>query len=139
GALGGQAPREGPGVDRPVPPYRQSLEQPVKPLVIGVPREHFGAGLDTEVEQAVRAALTLYQRLGAEVKEVSLPNSPHAIAAYYLVATAEASSNLARYDGVHYGHRAATYNDLIHMVERSRGEGFGAEVKRRIMLGTFVL
>ena len=137
--IAGHDPRDSTSVDRPVPPYSQSLERPVKPLVIGVPREHFGAGLDAEVEQAVRAALTLYQRLGAEVKEVSLPNSPHAIAAYYLVATAEASSNLARYDGVHYGHRAAVYDDLIHMVERSRGEGFGTEVKRRIMLGTFVL
>ncbi|MBI1914215.1 MAG: Asp-tRNA(Asn)/Glu-tRNA(Gln) amidotransferase subunit GatA [Planctomycetes bacterium] len=137
--IAGHDPRDSTSVDRPVPPYSQSLERPVKPLAIGVPREHFGAGLDAAVEQAVRAALALYQRLGAEVKEVSLPNSPHAIAAYYLVATAEASSNLARYDGVHYGHRAAVYDDLIHMVERSRGEGFGAEVKRRIMLGTFVL
>src|SRR5262245_26950361 len=137
--LAGHDARDSTSVDRPVPPYSRSLEQAVKPLVIGVAREHFGAGLDAEVEQAVRAALKVYEGLGATLKEVSLPNSPHAIAAYYLVATAEASSNLARYDGVHYGHRAADHDDLIHMYERSRGEGFGAEVKRRVMLGTFVL
>jgi aspartyl-tRNA(Asn)/glutamyl-tRNA(Gln) amidotransferase subunit A len=104
-----------------------------------VPREYFGAGLDAEVEQAVRAALEVYQDLGAAVREVSLPHSRYALATYYLVATAEASSNLARYDGVHYGHRSTGHANLIEMYERSRGEGFGAEVKRRIMLGTYAL
>src|SRR5262249_17447852 len=97
------------------------------------------AGLDAEVEQSVRAAIKIYAGLGATIKEVSLPASPHAVATYYLVATAEASSNLARYDGVHYGHRAEKYANLIDMYIRSRGEGFGAEVKRRIMLGTYAL
>jgi aspartyl-tRNA(Asn)/glutamyl-tRNA(Gln) amidotransferase subunit A len=137
--IAGHDPRDSTSVDRPVPAYRQTLEQPVKPLTIGVAREYFGAGLDADVEQAVRSALKVFEDLGATVKEVSLPATPHGIAAYYLVATAEASSNLARYDGVHYGHRAAAYDNLVHMMERSRGEGFGAEVKRRIMLGTFVL
>jgi aspartyl-tRNA(Asn)/glutamyl-tRNA(Gln) amidotransferase subunit A len=126
-------------VDRPVPPYSATVTQPVRPLTVGVAREHFGAGLDSDVEQAVREAVRVYEGLGAKVKEVSLPNSPYAVATYYLVATAEASSNLARYDGVHYGHRAAGYDNLIHMMSRSRGQGFGNEVKRRIMLGTYAL
>jgi aspartyl-tRNA(Asn)/glutamyl-tRNA(Gln) amidotransferase subunit A len=108
-------------------------------LTIGVPREFFGEGLDAEVEQTVRAALKIYQGLGAKLVNISLPHSKYAVATYYLVATAEASSNLARYDGVHYGHRAGDYKDLIDMYCRSRGEGFGAEVMRRIMLGTYAL
>jgi aspartyl-tRNA(Asn)/glutamyl-tRNA(Gln) amidotransferase subunit A len=111
----------------------------VKPLVIGVAREYFTEGLDSEVEKAVREALKVYESLGATVREISLPHSPYAVAAYYLVATAEASSNLARYDGVHFGHRTAERVGLIEMYKRSRGEGFGAEVKRRIMLGTYAL
>jgi aspartyl-tRNA(Asn)/glutamyl-tRNA(Gln) amidotransferase subunit A len=127
-------------VQKPVPEYGKTLDDPVKPLTVGVPREYFGSGgLDAEVEQAVRAALKVYEGLGAKVKEVSLPHSPYAIATYYLVATAEASSNLARYDGVHYGYRAPKYGDLIDMYCRSRGEGFGKEVQRRIMLGTYAL
>jgi aspartyl-tRNA(Asn)/glutamyl-tRNA(Gln) amidotransferase subunit A len=108
-------------------------------LTIGVPQEFFNEGLDTEVDQAVRASLQIYEQQGAKISWVSLPSSPYAIAAYYLVATAEASSNLARYDGVHYGHRSAGYEDFIDMYCRSRGEGFGKEVKRRIMLGTYAL
>jgi aspartyl-tRNA(Asn)/glutamyl-tRNA(Gln) amidotransferase subunit A len=137
--LAGHDPRDSTSVDRPVPRYTQTLDQPVKPLTIGVAREHFGEGLDAEVEQGVRAALKVYEQQGAAIKEVTLPHSRYAIAAYYLVATAEASSNLARYDGVHFGHRAAEYANLVDMVCRSRGEGFGAEVKRRIMLGTYAL
>jgi aspartyl-tRNA(Asn)/glutamyl-tRNA(Gln) amidotransferase subunit A len=137
--IAGHDPRDSTSVDTPVPPYRATIHQPVKPLTIGVAREHFGAGLDAEVEQAVRAALKTYEELGATVKELSLPHSPYAVATYYLVATAEASSNLARYDGVHYGYRAAEYDNLIDMVCRTRGEGFGSEVKRRIMLGTYAL
>jgi aspartyl-tRNA(Asn)/glutamyl-tRNA(Gln) amidotransferase subunit A len=138
-AIAGHDPRDSTSVNKAVPPYRQTLDEPVKPLTIGVPREYFNEGLDAEVEQAVRAALKVYEGLGAKVKEVSLPHSPYAIAAYYLVATAEASSNLARYDGVHYGYRAPKYGDLIDMYSRSRGEAFGKEVQRRIMLGTYAL
>jgi aspartyl-tRNA(Asn)/glutamyl-tRNA(Gln) amidotransferase subunit A len=111
----------------------------MKPLTIGVAKEYFGEGLDPEVERAVREALKDYESLGATVKEISLPSSPHAVAVYYLVATAEASSNLARYDGMHYGHRTKEKVDLIATYSKSRGEGFGAEVKRRIMLGTYAL
>jgi aspartyl-tRNA(Asn)/glutamyl-tRNA(Gln) amidotransferase subunit A len=137
--IAGHDPRDSTCVDRPVPRYTQTVHQPVKPLTIGVAREYFAGGLDAEVEQSVRAALKVYEQLGATLKEISLPHSPYAVAVYYLVATAEASSNLARYDGVHYGHRAAAYDNLVHMYSRSRGEGFGAEVKRRIMLGTYAL
>ncbi|MFL5330680.1 MAG: Asp-tRNA(Asn)/Glu-tRNA(Gln) amidotransferase subunit GatA [Gemmataceae bacterium] len=137
--IAGHDRRDSTSVDRPVPPYRQTLENPVRPLTIGVAREYFSEGLDAEVEAAVRAALDVYRRLGAKVVNISLPNSPFAVATYYLVATAEASSNLARYDGVHYGHRAEKYSSMIDMYARSRAEGFGAEVKRRIMLGTYAL
>jgi aspartyl-tRNA(Asn)/glutamyl-tRNA(Gln) amidotransferase subunit A len=137
--IAGHDPRDSTSVNKPAPPYRQTLEKPVKPVTIGVTREHFGQGLDPEVEQAVRAALKVYEGLGAAIREISLPHSPYAVAAYYVVATAEASSNLARYDGVHFGHRAKTFDNLIDMYCRSRGEGFGAEVKRRIMLGTYAL
>jgi aspartyl-tRNA(Asn)/glutamyl-tRNA(Gln) amidotransferase subunit A len=126
-------------VDSPVPPYTQLLNTPLHGLRVGVIREWFGEGLDGEVEKCVRDAVEVYRRLGATVKEVSLPHSKYGIAAYYLVATSEASSNLARYDGVHYGYRAKQFDDLIDMYSRSRAEGFGAEVKRRIMLGTYAL
>jgi aspartyl-tRNA(Asn)/glutamyl-tRNA(Gln) amidotransferase subunit A len=137
--LAGHDIRDSTSVDKPVPPYRQLVDEPVQPLTIGVAREFFGPGLDPEVEQCVRSALKVYERLGATVKEVSLPTSPNAVAVYYLVATAEASSNLARYDGVHFGSRSASHGNLIDMYCRSRGEGFGPEVKRRIMLGTYAL
>jgi aspartyl-tRNA(Asn)/glutamyl-tRNA(Gln) amidotransferase subunit A len=104
-----------------------------------VAREHFVEGLDGEVETAVRRAIDVYRSLGATVVDVSLPHSKYCIAAYYLIASCEASSNLARYDGVHYGHRAADFEGMIDMYAASRAEGFGAEVKRRIMLGTFAL
>ncbi len=126
-------------MNRPVPAYRAKLDEPIRPLTIGVAREYFEAGLDAEVEQAVRKALALYKEQGATIKDVSLPHSKYAVATYYLVATAEASSNLARYDGVHYGYRAKEYGNLVDMYARSRGEGFGDEVKRRIMLGTYAL
>ncbi len=138
-AVAGHDPRDSTSVDKPVPAYSKTVDQAVKPLTIGVPREYFGSGLDAEVEQNVRTALKVYAQLGATIKEVSLPNSPFAVAVYYLIATAEASSNLARYDGVHYGYRAKQFANLIDMYSRSRGEGFGAEVKRRIMLGTYAL
>ncbi len=137
--IAGHDPRDSTSVARPVPEYSRTIDQPLPSLTIGVPREYFAGGLDAEVEQSVRAALAVYESLGARIQEVSLPHSPYAVAAYYLVATAEASSNLARYDGVHFGHRAEKHSTLIEMVARSRGEGFGAEVKRRIMLGTYAL
>ncbi len=147
GVIAGHDPRDSTSVDAPVPPYLDQLDESVRSLTIGVPREYFGEGLDPEVERAVRAALTVYEGLGATVKEVSLPHSPHAVATYYLVATAEASSNLARYDGVHYGHRAETWNPetereygrLVAMYQATRAEGFGPEVQRRVMLGTYAL
>jgi aspartyl-tRNA(Asn)/glutamyl-tRNA(Gln) amidotransferase subunit A len=137
--IAGHDARDSTSVDRAVPPYSETVDEPVRPLTVGVAREYFGAGLDGEVEQAVRSALKVYEGLGAKVVDVSLPHSPYAIAAYYVVATAEASSNLARYDGVHYGHRTSAPGNLIEMYRRSRGEGFGAEVKRRVMLGTYAL
>jgi aspartyl-tRNA(Asn)/glutamyl-tRNA(Gln) amidotransferase subunit A len=121
-----------------VPDYAAALDRGVRGLRIGVPREYFGEGLSPEVERAVRAGIEKLRELGCEVRDISLPNSPHAIAAYYIVATAEASSNLARYDGVRYGHRARA-GQLLEMYEKTRAEGFGAEVKRRIMLGTYAL
>jgi aspartyl-tRNA(Asn)/glutamyl-tRNA(Gln) amidotransferase subunit A len=137
--IAGHDSRDSTSVDRPVPSYHELVDLPVKPLTIGVAKEYFGEGLDPEVEKGVREALRVFEHLGVTVKEVSLPASPFAVAVYYVIATAEASSNLARYDGVHYGYRAAKYQNLIDMYCRSRGEGFGAEVKRRIMLGTYVL
>ena len=123
----------------PVPDYLGALEEGVKGMTLGLPREYFIAGTDPEVEGAVRAAAKEYQRLGAKIVEVSLPHTKYAVATYYLVATAEASSNLARYDGVKYGHRAKGAKQLTEMYERTRAEGFGAEVKARIMLGTYAL
>ncbi|HEY1379645.1 MAG TPA: Asp-tRNA(Asn)/Glu-tRNA(Gln) amidotransferase subunit GatA [Gemmataceae bacterium] len=145
--IAGHDPRDSTSVDTPVPPYLEHLDQPVNPLTIGVPREYFGEGLDPEVERAVRAALKVYEGLGATVKDVSLPHSRYAVATYYLVATAEASSNLARYDGVHYGHRTEKWNPetereygrLVAMYQATRAEGFGPEVQRRVMLGTYAL
>ena len=139
-AISGHDPRDSTSVAKPAAAYSRTFDQPLAGLRIGVPVEHFAEGLDPEVERAVRDALNVYKSLGAELKDVPLPHSKYAIATYYLVATSEASSNLARYDGVHYGHRAAEYaGNLIEMYEASRGEGFGDEVKRRIMLGVFSL
>jgi len=119
--------------------YTRSLEQPLKGLRIGLPREFFGAGLSGDVGQAVEAAIAEYKKLGATVVDISLPNSRLSIPVYYVLAPAEASSNLSRFDGVRYGHRAAEYTDLADMYEKSRTQGFGDEVKRRILIGTYVL
>jgi len=108
-------------------------------LRIGLPREFFAEGLSVEVQRAVEAAVDEYRKLGATVVDVSLPNMGLSVAVYYVLAPAEASSNLSRFDGVRYGHRAAEYTDLLDMYKRSRAEGFGAEVKRRILIGTYVL
>jgi aspartyl-tRNA(Asn)/glutamyl-tRNA(Gln) amidotransferase subunit A len=137
--ISGHDRRDSTSVDRPVPEYRKTLNQPVKGLRIGVPREFFDKGLDSEIESAVRAALKEYEKQGATLVDVSLPHSKYALAAYYIVAPAEASSNLARFDGMHYGHRTKQKTDLIGTYAKSRGEAFGREVKRRIMIGTYVL
>jgi len=137
-AIAGHDPSDQTSSKRPVPDYAAALDQGVRGLRIGVPPESFGEGLAPEVEKAVRAGIEKLRAQGCQVREVPLPNSPHAIATYYIVATAEASSNLARYDGVRYGHRAKA-SQLLEMYERTRAEGFGAEVKRRIMLGTYAL
>ncbi len=123
---------------RPVPDYEKALTGDVKGLRIGVPKEYFVEGMEREVEVAVRAALKHYESLGGRLVDISLPHTPYAIGCYYLVATAEASANLARYDGVRYGFRAESEN-TDELYNRSRAKGFGAEVKRRIMLGTFAL
>ena len=119
--------------------YARSLEQPLKGLRIGLPKEFFGEGLGADVGKAVEAAIAEYKKLGATIVDISLPNSRLSIPVYYVLAPAEASSNLSRFDGVRYGHRAKEYGDLTEMYEKSRAEGFGAEVKRRIMIGTYVL
>lgn len=119
--------------------YTRDLVKPLTGLRIGLPKEYFGAGLSADVAQAIEAALLEYKKLGAEVVEISLPRTELAIPAYYVIAPAEASSNLSRFDGVRYGHRAAEYSDLNEMYEKSRAEGFGWETKRRILTGTYVL
>ena len=116
-----------------------SAAQPLAGLRIGLPREYFGAGLSADVEKTVRAALAEYEKLGATLVDVTLPKTELSIPVYYIIAPAEASSNLSRFDGVRYGHRAAEYRDLLDMYKKSRAEGFGTEVKRRIMVGTYVL
>jgi aspartyl-tRNA(Asn)/glutamyl-tRNA(Gln) amidotransferase subunit A len=146
GAMSGFDPRDATSVDRPVPDYVALLDRPVadpaRPLAglrIGLPREYFSAGLAADVEATVRAALAELERLGATLVDVSLPRTELSIPAYYIIAPAEASSNLSRFDGVRFGHRAAHYRDLAEMYARTRDEGFGPEVKRRIMIGTYVL
>lgn len=157
--LAGHDRRDSTSADRPVPPYAADIGKPLKNLRLGLVREHFGEGLDSEIELAVREAVRVYESLGASVQDVSLPHSKYGIATYYIIAPSEASSNLARYDGVHYGYRtdtdamrkeldaekstAASADDvesaLVRMYRRTRAEGFGSEVKRRIMLGTYAL
>ena len=122
-----------------VPDYLAVLGRGVKGLKVGLPKEYFTPGLDGEVEGAVRGAVEVLRELGAEVREVSLPHTRYAVAAYYILAPAEASSNLARYDGIRYGHRSPSARNLGELYEFSRGEGFGPEVKRRILLGTYAL
>jgi aspartyl-tRNA(Asn)/glutamyl-tRNA(Gln) amidotransferase subunit A len=139
GAMAGFDERDSTSVELPVPDYRAALGQPLKGLKIGVLKEFFDTGLDAQIEQHIRAALELLRGQGAVVKDVSLPNLPLSVPTYYVVAPAECSSNLARFDGVRYGYRCDNPRDLLDLYTRSRGEGFGAEVKRRIMTGTYVL
>ncbi len=138
-AMLGFDPKDSTSVERPHEDYTRCLGDGVAGLRIGVPKEFFGTGLAPDVEAAVRAALADYERLGARLVEISLPNAGLGIPVYYVIAPAEASSNLARFDGVRYGHRAARYTDLVDMIKRSRAEGFGPEPKRRILIGTYVL
>ncbi len=163
--LAGHDPRDSTSANRPVPNYTQNISQPIEGLRLGVAREHFGPGLDAEVEAAIREAIDVYRSMGATVTYISLPHAKYAVATYYIIAPSEDSGNLARYDGVHYGHRCdeqammkeleqerrrlenagdqraleALDVPLVRMYRRSRSEGFGPEVQRRIMLGTYAL
>ncbi len=163
--IAGHDDRDSTSIDRPVPAYSQTVSRPLEKLTLGVVREHFSAGLTPEVESAVREAIDVFTKLGATVRDISLPHSKYAVATYYLVAPCEASSNLARYDGIHYGHRTDEKKlqadrvalrkqlsaagktkelesldpPLVELYRRSRAEGFGIEVKRRIMLGSYAL
>ncbi|MFI5457738.1 MAG: Asp-tRNA(Asn)/Glu-tRNA(Gln) amidotransferase subunit GatA, partial [Isosphaerales bacterium] len=147
--IAGRDPNDSTSVEEPIPDYPSTLNQPPESLRVGVVREYFGEGLDSEVASAVGEAIRVYEKQGAAIKDVSLPHSKYGIPAYYIVASAECSSNLARYDGTTYGHRAGDFAPkypgeeglpaMVRMMMASRAEGFGAEVKRRIMLGTFAL
>jgi aspartyl-tRNA(Asn)/glutamyl-tRNA(Gln) amidotransferase subunit A len=137
--LAGHDARDSTSAKIPVPDFTKALRKDVKGLKIGLPREYFIEGMDSEVEKAVKDAVKTLEGLGAKVIEVSLPHADFAVAAYYILATSEASSNLARYDGVKYGYRAGAPKDLMDMYKKTREQGFGPEVKRRIMLGTYAL
>ena len=139
GPMSGFDPRDSTSVDSPVPDYTATLGDSLEGLTIGLVREFFDKGLDAGCEQRIREAIAVYERLGAKVREVSCPNLPLSVPTYYVVAPAECSSNLARFDGVRFGHRCDSPRNLADLYCRSRGEGFGAEVKRRIMTGTYVL
>ncbi len=139
GAIAGYDPLDSTSIDCPVPDYQKELTGDIKGMRIGLPKEYFIDGLDPEVKSAIDAAIQTYTDLGAEMVEISLPHTDYAVACYYLIATAEASSNLARYDGVRYGERVDPGNGLIEMYRQTRAAGFGDEVKRRIMLGTYAL
>ena len=163
--LAGHDPRDSTSINMAVPPYSETVAEPLEGIKLGLVREHFGSGLDSEIEAAVREAASVYKSLGATILDISLPHGQYAVATYYIIAPSEASSNLARYDGVHYGYRTeeksvfkqleaerrdrmaageeAGWDDLdsplVRMFRKTRAEGFGPEVKRRIMLGTYVL
>jgi aspartyl-tRNA(Asn)/glutamyl-tRNA(Gln) amidotransferase subunit A len=137
--MAGFDPRDSTSVDEPAPDYTKSLNDDIKGLRIGLPKEYFSEGLSPEVAQVIQAAIGEYKKLGAQIVEISLPNSKLAIPCYYVLAPAEASSNLSRFDGARYGYRAKDYTDLLDMYCKTRAEGFGAEVKRRIMIGTYAL
>ena len=138
-AIAGHDPADSTCSPEPVPDYSQALTENLKGMKIGLPQEYFGPGLDPEVEKAVRGAVDVLAGLGAEVLPVSLPHTEYGVAAYYIVAPAEASSNLARYDGVKYGLRTENPADLMDSYLETRSQGFGPEVTRRIMIGTYVL
>jgi aspartyl-tRNA(Asn)/glutamyl-tRNA(Gln) amidotransferase subunit A len=137
-AIAGRDPQDSTSLDVPTEDATALLGRDLKGVKLGMPKEYFISGIDPQVDASIRAAIAKYESLGAEIVEVSLPHTEHAVSVYYVIATAEASANLARFDGVRYGHRSATDN-LLEMYGRSRAEGFGPEVKRRIILGTYVL
>lgn len=137
--LAGYDPRESTSVQMEVPDYRQFVGRDIKGWKIGIPQEYFIEGIDPEVSAAVKKAITVVQACGGQCVDISLPHTEYCLAVYYIIAPAEACSNLARYDGVRYGHRASEVKDLLEMYKRTRREGFGAEVKRRIMIGTYAL
>ena len=137
--MAGHDPKDSTCIDRAVPDYTATLNEPLKGLKIGLPKEYFSDQLSPAMEKQVRNAIREYEKLGATVKEVALPNAKLAIAAYYVIAPAEASANLSRFDGVRYGYRCEDPKDLMDMYTRTRAEGFGSEVKRRILVGTYAL
>lgn len=137
--IAGHDHRDSTSVNLEVPDYLKSCQEGIKDLKVGVPKEYFIKGIDADVKAALDKSLKIFEKLGARIEEVSLPHSEYSLPTYYLIATAEASSNLARYDGVQYGYRAVEYEDLSTMYQKTRSEGFGSEVKRRIMLGTYAL
>ncbi len=138
-AISGYDPHDSTSVQVKVPDYKQSLKKDLQGIRIGIPEEYFIEGMDPEVEKSVKEAIDYFRKWGAITQSISLPHTEYAVAIYYIIATAEASSNLARYDGVKYGLRSTGYQDLKEMYARTRAEGFGKEVKRRIILGTYVL
>ncbi|SHM64208.1 aspartyl/glutamyl-tRNA(Asn/Gln) amidotransferase subunit A [Caldanaerovirga acetigignens] len=138
-AIAGWDERDSTSVNLPVPDFTKSLVEDVKGMKMGLPKEYLGEGVEPEVKEAILSAARVFERLGASVEEISLPHTEYALWAYYIIAPAEASSNLARYDGIRYGVRAKDYDDLIDLYKKTRSEGFGSEVKRRIMLGTYAL
>ena len=137
--ISGHEPRDSTSVNAPVPDYVSNLKNDIKGLKVGIPKEYFIDGIDAEVLCAVQDAIKLITELGAEIIEMSLPHTEYATAAYYIIAPSEASSNLARYDGVKYGYRSQSFDDLLDMYKNTKSEGFGGEVKRRIMIGTYAL
>ena len=139
GVMAGFDPRDSTSLDRDVPDYLAGLRAPLRELRIGLPKEYFSESLDARIRKVIEEAIDVFRSLGCAVTEISLSNTHLSVPAYYVVAPAECSSNLARYDGVRYGYRCESPQDLQDMYERSRGEGFGAEVKRRIMIGTYAL
>ncbi len=139
GTIAGHDDRDSTSFNSEIPDYRRELTQRKGPWRLGIPKEYFAEGLDPEIGAAVEKAVAFYRAQGCEIKEVSLPNTQYCLDTYYIIATAEASSNLARYDGIRYGHRSTAATDVVDLYFKSRAEGFGAEVKRRIILGTYVL
>ncbi|MGB1190163.1 MAG: amidase, partial [Pseudomonadales bacterium] len=137
--MAGYDPRDATSLDEPIPKYSQELSQPLSGLKIGVCRQFFSEGLDNAVETVIREAFKIFEQLGATLVDIELPNTPLSVSAYYVIAPAECSANLSRYDGVRFGHRCSDPKDLQDLYQRSRGEGFGNEVKKRILVGTFAL
>ena len=137
--MAGHDPRDSTSLNEPVPRFSEGLDNSIRGLRIGVCREFFTEGLDPAVERSIREALAVYESLGATLVDISLPHTPYSVSAYYVIAPAECSANLARFDGIRYGYRCSDPENLQDLYQRSRGEGFGEEVKKRILVGTFAL